>query len=314
VVDLFLLYGEGDDRQHADDDEHDPGQSGGHAHFVLLKGVLVDQQGDQRGSVARAAVGDDVGAVEFLERLADLGDQVVEDDGGDHGDGDGEELTPLACAVDGGGLVQVGGHALQGSQEQHHGRAELPDTQQADDPQGVVGVGQPGRAVESAEGDHLDQGVDQAVVTEDGAPQHGDGHRAAQDGRDVVSRAEQVDELDVEVQDVSDEQREDQLQGHGDERILEGGDQRLGDPAGGEGVDVVHQAVFADAVEEVHVSKAVEQRLTEGDRFENDKADDPGDQVKQTLVLVAPLLKRRAPDRRRIVCFHQGMPPFYSVI
>src|SRR5699024_12335720 len=121
-------------------------------------------------------------------------------------------------------------------------------TRQADYPSGVVGVGQTGRSAERPEGDHRDQGVDQAVVTEDWERQHGDGHRAAQDGRDVVSRAEQVDEFDVEVQDVSDEQREDQLQGHGDERILEGGDQRLGDPAGGEGVDVVHQAVFADAV------------------------------------------------------------------
>src|SRR5699024_9058721 len=38
---------------------------------------------------------------------------------------------------------------------------------------------------------------------------------------------------------------------------------------------------------------------------------DPGNQVEKALVLVAPLLKRRAPDRRRIVCFHQGIPPFY---
>src|SRR5699024_9894502 len=214
--------------------------------------------------------GDDVGTVKVLERLADLGDQVVEEDGGDHGDGDGEELTPLACAVDGGGLVQVGGHALQSSQEQHHGGTELPHTQQADDPQGVIGVRQPRRAVESAEGQHLDQGVDQAVVTEDRAPQHGDGHRAAQDGRDVVDGAEQVDELDVEVQDVRNEQSKDQLQGHGDERILEGGDQRLGDTVAGKGFDVVHQAVFTDAVEEVHVGEAVVQRLAERNCFEHD--------------------------------------------
>ena len=67
-------------------------------------------------------------------------------------------------------------------------------------------------------GDHTDQGVDQTVITEDGFPQHGDGHGAAQDGRDVVNGTEQVHAGDLEVQDVSDEQREDQLQGHGDER------------------------------------------------------------------------------------------------
>ena len=54
-------------------------------------------------------VGDDEGAVELLECLADLGDQIVEDDGGDHGNSDGEELLPLASAVDGGCFVQVCG-------------------------------------------------------------------------------------------------------------------------------------------------------------------------------------------------------------
>src|SRR5699024_11464963 len=139
--------------------------------------------------------------------------------------------------------------------------------------------------------------VDQAVVTEDRAPQHGDGHRAAQDGRDVVDGAEQVDELDVEVQDVRNEQSKDQLQGHGDERILEGGDQRLGDTVAGKGFDVVHQAVFTDAVEEVHVGEAVVQRLAERNCFEHDKADDPGNQVEKALVLVAPLLKDRKSTR-----------------
>ena len=87
-----------------------------------------------------------------------LGDQVVEDDGGDHGHRDGEELAPLAGTVNGSGLVQVCGYALQRSQEQHHGRAELPNAQEADDPQGVVGVRQPGGTLEVTEGDRYGSG------------------------------------------------------------------------------------------------------------------------------------------------------------
>ncbi len=82
-------------------------------HLVGLECVVVDQNGDEGGGTAGTAVGDDERAIELLESLADLSDQVVEDDGGDHRDGDGEELTPLACAVDGGGLVQVGRHAFR---------------------------------------------------------------------------------------------------------------------------------------------------------------------------------------------------------
>ena len=43
-------------------------------------------------------------------------------------------------------------------------------------------------------------------------------------------------------------------------------------------------------LEEVHIGEAVIQRLTEGDGLEHDKADDPGDQVDQTLPLIQELL------------------------
>ena len=78
-----------------------------------------------------------------------------------------------------------------------------------------------------AEGDGADDGVDQTVIAEDSLPQNGDGNGAAQDGRDVVDGTEQVHAGDLEVQDVCDEQSEDQLQGHGDEGVLEGRDQGL---------------------------------------------------------------------------------------
>ena len=59
VVDPLLLAGEGDDRQDADDDEHDPCQCGSHAHLVGLECVVVDQNGDEGGGTAGTAVGDD---------------------------------------------------------------------------------------------------------------------------------------------------------------------------------------------------------------------------------------------------------------
>ena len=92
-----------------------------------------------------------------------------------------------------------------------------------------------------AEGDGADDGVDQTIITENGLPQHGDGNGAAQNGRDVVNGTEQVHAGDLEVQDVCDEQGKDQLQGHGDEGVLEGDDQCLGDLGGGKGRDVVGQ-------------------------------------------------------------------------
>ena len=78
----MLLAGECDHSQQSNGDEHDPGQCTRHAHLVGLEGVVVNQQGDKRSGIARAALRDDVGAVEFLERLCNLGDKVVEDNGG----------------------------------------------------------------------------------------------------------------------------------------------------------------------------------------------------------------------------------------
>ena len=164
-----------------------------------------------------------------------------------------------------------------------------------------------------AEGDGADDGVDQTVIAEDCLPQNGDGNGAAQNGRDVVDGTEQVHACDLEVQDVGDEQSEDQLQGHGDEGVLEGGDQRLGDLGIGEGGDVVHHAVRMDAVEEVHVGETVVQRLTEGDGLEHDEADDPRDQVEQTLPLIEELLGRGAPQRGGFAFFHPGILLFVGI-
>lgn len=101
---------------------------------------------------------------------------------------------------------------------------------------------------------------------------------------DVVDGTEQVDELDLEVQNVGDEQRKDQLEGHRDESILHGGQQDGDRLAAGKDLDVVHEAVLADALEEVQVSKAVHQRAGERISLENQETEDPGNQEEKTGV------------------------------
>ena len=99
IVDPVLLAAKCDDSEQGDDDEHDPGHGAGHTHFVALERIVVNQQRNQRDGTAGAAIiKDNVGTVEFLERLSNLGNEVVEDNGGDHRHGD------LYASVPGGGL------------------------------------------------------------------------------------------------------------------------------------------------------------------------------------------------------------------
>ena len=64
----------------------------------------------------------------------------------------------------------------------------------------------------------------------------------------------------------------------------------------GKGVHIVHDAILMDAVEEVHIRKAVVQRLAERNGLDDDEADDPGDQVEQALPFVKKLLGRGTPE------------------
>ena len=272
----MLLAAKCDDSEQGDDDEHDPGHGAGHTHFVALERIVVNQQRNQRDGTAGAAIiKDNVGTVEFLERLSNLGNEVVEDNGGDHRHGDGEELAGPGSTVDGGGFVQVDRNALQCGKEQHHGGAELPYTQHNDNDHGVIGVSQPTGPLNADKGE---QHVDDAILFEQGLPQNGNGNRAAQDGGNVVDGTEQVDALDLEVQDVSDEQSKNQLEGNGDEGITEGDDERGQRFLVGENVDVVHQAVLGNAVKEVHIRKAVEQGSGKRIQLEHHKTNDPGNQ------------------------------------
>ena len=59
-----------------------------------------------------SAVGNDERAVELLERLAQLGDQVKEHHRRDHRDRNLHKLSKLACPVDGCRFIEVLRHAL----------------------------------------------------------------------------------------------------------------------------------------------------------------------------------------------------------
>ena len=67
--------------------------------------------------------------------------------------------------------------------------------------------------------------------------------------------------------------------------------------AAGENLNVVHNAVLADALEEVQVSKAVYQRAGKRIGFENQEAQNPRNQEEQAGVFVTPALKRCALGR-----------------
>ena len=78
--------------------------------------------------------------------------------------------------------------------------------------------------------------------------------------------------------------------------------------------NVVGQTNKAGAVlEEVHIGEAVVQRLTEGERLKDEKADDPGDQIKQTLILIDPFLERSSCAGGRITFFHPKSS-FYRIL
>ena len=199
----MLLAAKCDDSEQGDDDEHDPGHGAGHTHFVALERIVVNQQRNQRDGTAGAAIiKDNVGTVEFLERLSNLGNEVVEDNG---------VIIGTVMEKTGGSWKHRRWWRLRTGRPKRPSmrqgtapwRSELPYTQHNDNDHGVIGVSQPAGPLNADKGE---QHVDDAILFEQGLPQNGNGYRAAQDGGNVVDGTEQVDALDLEVQDVSDEQ------------------------------------------------------------------------------------------------------------
>ena len=173
-----------------------------------------------QSGVQGAALGDEVAGVEGLEGADHLVDEVEEDNGGKHGQRDGEKAPHRARAVHNGGLVVAVGDILDGGQKDQHGAAELPHAQSDEGAQGGFGVAQPGGVVGQAQ--HTEDLVDHAVGREQLLPQQGDGHAAAHEGGNVKGRAVKTGKPGGFGQNQGHQQGHCQLDGHLDEGEFKG--------------------------------------------------------------------------------------------
>ncbi|EAU48525.1 hypothetical protein R2601_03093 [Salipiger bermudensis HTCC2601] len=216
IEDPLLRGPEGHEGQRHDDEEKHPRDGRGIAHVEALEGLVVDVERQQVGGFERPALGDDVGAVELLEGLDHLHDQVEEDHRRDQRNGDEDEAAQLARPVDGGGLVERLVDALKRGEEDHHGRTELPAAQKGDGEERVGGIAEP---VDRLDPEPCQHHVHQPLGGEDVAPQHRDGDRAAEDRGHVEGGAKEVDAAQLVVEDVGDEERESEFQRHRQEHV-----------------------------------------------------------------------------------------------
>jgi len=106
---------------------------------------------------------------------------------------------------------------FQACQKEQHGRAELPDGDQADGSQCKAWVAQPVHSLESKLAYEV---VHHPLVHEQVLPQYTDGHAAAEDGRYVVEGTKQVDTLDILIEDDCNDQGEGNLQRDGDQDVV----------------------------------------------------------------------------------------------
>ena len=89
----------------------------GVAHLALLEGLVVEVEDVYQAGVVGTALGHEVGLDEGLHRADDAQDQVEQDCGSDHREGDVAHLVPGVAAVDLDRLVELAWDALQPGQE-----------------------------------------------------------------------------------------------------------------------------------------------------------------------------------------------------
>ena len=122
-------------------------------------------------------------------------------------------------AVHRGGLVEVLRDLAQAREEDDHRRAELPDGEHHQRRERVVGVRDPGGAVDAEEREEL---VDEALGAEDLPPEDGDRDRGAEQRRQVEDRAVDADAADAAVEHHREAERGGELQRHRPEHVGEG--------------------------------------------------------------------------------------------
>ena len=90
-----------------DNQEQDPGLRAGHSHLMAQERIVVNQHGNQGGCAVWPALCHQERGIELLECLAELCNQVIENNRCDKGYCNLKKLGPLACAVNGGSLIQI---------------------------------------------------------------------------------------------------------------------------------------------------------------------------------------------------------------
>ena len=142
---------EGQRGEDGDDRRQHPGERRGVAHAEVAERLLVEVERVEQRRVDRpaGAAGDDEGRREGLERLDRLHHRVEEDHRRQQRQRDLAELPPLRGAVDARGLVHVLRDLAQTGEEDDHRRAELPDREQDQRLERVVGVRDPARALDA---------------------------------------------------------------------------------------------------------------------------------------------------------------------
>ncbi len=196
----------------------------------------------------------------------------------------------------------MGGDRLQRGQKDHHGRSELPHTQERNGEKRVAGVAKEVDRLEPQPGDHH---VDQTDVGEDVAPEHRDRHRSTQDRGHIIGGAEEPDPLEPIVEHIGDQQREGELQRHRDEHI---GERHLERPMEGavkkQQLDIVGQPHPARIAQQRIIGKGEIEGCPERDRGEDHEADHIGHDIEQPrpFVLTAHRLSSpcRGPGRVRV--------------
>src|SRR5699024_1659891 len=196
VIDPLLLADELDQSEQAGQQDG-PDDDGGGVTLVAGDEALAVEQAHQGLGVVQHRVGavhHHVDQVKDFQRAHQTHDEDHEEGGGDHRQGDAEELAHLGRAVQVGGLVQADRDVLQSGQQQDGVVADVaPDLDHRAGDQDDLAVGQPADV-------GAQQLVDDAVLgVEDPLPDHGHGGGGHHHGQEEDG-AEGGAPLDLAVQ------------------------------------------------------------------------------------------------------------------
>jgi hypothetical protein len=98
--------------QNKDEQEENPRQRRSIAHLEVAKGIVIEMEHVEPGGVVRPASGGNVGDGKDAKAANDAQDQVEENHGRNHGQGDVEEALNDVCTVNHARFMQLSGDAL----------------------------------------------------------------------------------------------------------------------------------------------------------------------------------------------------------